>query len=53
VTQAIIDAVVTVALIAAYVTMSVTGHDGTAILAVLVGYLGRAGTAAIAARNGD
>jgi hypothetical protein len=49
-TQAIIDAIVTVALIAAYAALTVTGHDGTAILGVLAGYLGRAGTAALASK---
>jgi len=45
--QPILDTVVIVALIVACVVLTVTGHDATAYLGVLGGYLGRIGTGAI------
>lgn len=43
----IIGAVVTVALLAAYVAVTVTGHDGTAILTLTAGWIGGSATPAI------
>lgn len=38
-TQAIVAAAVAVALVVAYVVVTVTGHDGTGLLGALVGWL--------------
>ena len=40
--------IVIVALLTAYVTLSVTGHDGTALLGTLGGYVGGAGVTTVA-----
>jgi hypothetical protein len=47
-TTAIIGAAITVALIAAYVIVTVTNHDANAVLAALVGYLGGTTTHSVA-----
>lgn len=52
-TVAIIGGVVAVALIVAYAVVTATGHDADALLGVLAGYLGGAGThAAVTAVKG-
>lgn len=43
--QTITHTVVVVALIGAYVAMTVLNHDGNPLLAVLLGYLGATGVA--------
>lgn len=43
--QTIAHTVVVLALIGAYVAMTVLSHDGNPILSVLLGYLGAAGVA--------
>lgn len=48
-TTTLIGAVVAIALLAAYVVVTVTNHDATAILYVLVGWLGGSGTPAVTA----
>ncbi len=54
-TTTIIGAVVGVALLAAYVIVTVTGHDASSLLYVLVGWLGGSGTPAVAKglKSGD
>lgn len=44
-TQLAVVGLVTVALIAAYVIVTVTNHDGTGLLGALIGWLGGAGVA--------
>ncbi len=46
-TPTLVGALVAVALLAAYVTLTVTGHDGSAILGALIGWIGGAGTPAV------
>lgn len=41
----LLHTIVVLALLGAYLAISLTGHDGTALLGVLGGYLGGAGTA--------
>ena len=48
-TTTLIGATVGVALLAAYVVLTVANHDGSPILYVLVGWLGGAGTPAVTA----
>ena len=48
--QLVCHTAVVLALLAAYVVMTVTGHDATALLGLLAGYIGGAGTAAVVAR---
>lgn len=43
--QLAVVGLVTVALIAAYVIVTVTNHDGTGLLGALIGWLGGAGVA--------
>lgn len=40
----LLHTIVVLALLGAYLAITLTGHDGTAILGVLGGYLGGAGT---------
>ena len=49
--QGLLALVVTLSLLISYVVITVTGHDGTALLALLVGYIGGAAPAAIARSN--
>lgn len=52
-TQLLVDTSVTLALILAYVVLTVTHNDGNAVLGVLAGYLGHgASSAAIATARG-
>jgi hypothetical protein len=51
--QLAIHALIVVALIVAYTVVTVANHDATALLGVLVGYIGGAGSAvAVAKANG-
>lgn len=47
-TTTIIGAVVGIALLVAYVVVTVTNHDASSLLYVLVGWLGGSGTPAVA-----
>lgn len=49
---ALSHSLIVVALVGAYVALSLTGNDGTAILAVLGGYLGGAGVQSVAGKRG-
>lgn len=44
--QIVCDTLVTVAFIVGYIALTVTGHDGTAFLGLLAGWIGRAGVGA-------
>jgi hypothetical protein len=46
----LLHTLVVVILVGAYVALTVTGNDGSAILGVLIGYLGGAGTATVITR---
>lgn len=45
--QIINHSVIVVVLVIAYTALTIAGHDATALLGALVGYLGAAGVAAI------
>lgn len=45
--QGLLALVVTLALLISYVVITISGHDGTALLALLVGYIGGAAPAGI------
>jgi hypothetical protein len=49
-TSYIVMAVIALGLLAAYVIITVTGHDGTGLLGALVGWLGGSGTALIGSK---
>lgn len=48
----IMHGIIVVALIAAYVAVTLAGHDGTAVLTALGGYIGGAGVAAVKGGGG-
>lgn len=48
----IAHAVIVVALLAAYVALSLTGHDATAMLELLAGYLAGAGVGTVTKGTG-
>lgn len=48
-TTTLVGAIVGIALLAAYVVLTVANHDGSPILYVLVGWLGGSGTPAVTA----
>lgn len=51
--QALLGLVVILALLVSYVVITVTGHDGTALLTLIVGYVGGAAPAAVARANAE
>lgn len=48
-TTTVVGAIVAVSLLAAYVVVTISGHDASQILYVLIGWLGGSGTPAVAA----